>query len=331
MQCDKCNASISPSRKIVCNACNAKYHPSCTELKTMTNYKSVNNWVCEKCSDKKKNFSASNNRSIIKESNITSNFEFSGDLNLDSLKSILNNVIIKIEELSKTVKSVEKSIGFCSDQIDEFSVKLESAMKKISIMETKIENFEINNNKLSKEVKMLKSKINNQEQAMLSSNFEISNFPKTQNENINEIVKSVANILNCKIENNDIIESFRLKNKSNKEGIIIVRLNSKSIKDSIMNNIKLRVKNKSPLTAKEIYSKFNDTQIFINDQLTQYNKKLLWLSKELCKRYKFKYTWANNGGVFIRKQEGEQVFKILNIETLQQLDVNKCITTLWED
>jgi len=152
-------------------------------------------------------------------------------------------------------------------------------MNKMSIMEAKIETMELNNNKLNKELITLKKKLNSLEQATLIYNLEISNFPKTQNENINEIVKSVSNCLNCSLDNNDIIDSFRLKSNDNKVGNIIVRLNSNSTKNEIMKNIKLRWKNKNPLTAKQVYSNFNDAPIFINDQLTQYNKKLLWLAK----------------------------------------------------
>lgn len=61
------------------------------------------------------------------------------------------------------------------------------------------------------------------------------------------------------------------------------------------------------------------------------NLKLLWLAKEVSKKYGFKYSWANSGGVYyIRKHEGGQVYKISNFEILQQLDVNKIITALWE-
>lgn len=128
----------------------------------------------------------------------------------------------------------------------------------------------------------------------------------------------MAKILDCKLKKSDIIKSFKEKSNSNNEGNIIFSLNSKSIKDLIINKIKLCIKNKTLLTAEEIYLNFNDTQIYFNDRLTQYNKKLLWLAKELFKSYNFKSTRTNNGGVFIRKQEREKVYKILSIGTLQQ-------------
>lgn len=86
--------------------------------------------------------------------------EFNDDYNSHTMKSILRNVVVKIEELSKTMKSVEKSIDFCSNLIDQFSVKLESTSKQI-------ESLEINNKKLSKDVDMLKTKMNKQEQELL--------------------------------------------------------------------------------------------------------------------------------------------------------------------
>ncbi|KAL4121163.1 hypothetical protein QTP88_013728 [Uroleucon formosanum] len=193
------------------------------------------------------------------------------------------NIVTKIEKLTETVSSVEKSISFCPDQIENFSVKLESAINKMSIMEAKMEILELNNNKLNKEVITLKEKLNSLEQATLIYNLEISNFPKTQNENINGIVKSVSNCLNCSLNNNDIIDYFRLKSNDNKVGNIVVRLNSNSTKSEIMKNIKLRWKNRNPLTTKQVYSNFNDMPIFINNQLTQCNKKLLWLAKEVSK------------------------------------------------
>jgi hypothetical protein len=121
-------------------------------------------------------------------------------------------------------------------------------------METKMKTMEINNDKLNKKVNLLKEKLNTQEQAMLISNIEISNFLKTQNENIAEIIKSILNCLDCSLENNDIIDSFRVKNNNNKVENIIVCLNSNTKKNEIMKNIKLRSKNRTPLTAMHVYS-----------------------------------------------------------------------------
>jgi hypothetical protein len=59
-----------------------------------------------------------------------SGFDNSGNHTLDFFRSILMNVVTKIEKFTEIVKAVEKSISFYSNQIDDFSVKLESAIKK---------------------------------------------------------------------------------------------------------------------------------------------------------------------------------------------------------
>lgn len=144
------------------------------------------------------------------------------------------------------------------------------------------------------------------------------------------MISTVAQVLNCQLNSNDVIDYFRVTSRQNHDGKIVVKFNSKSIKDSLINNMKSRYKDKNPLMAKDIHTNFVNSKIFINDQLTQSNKKLLWLAKEVGKYYNHKYTWANLSGVFVRKQEGEKIFKIQNLEALQKIDVEKKILAVWK-
>lgn len=184
---------------------------------------------------------------------------------LVSVKTDLKLVIKRIESLSDNMKSIEKSITFCSDLIDEFGSKLECAIKKITEMENKMQVFELRCNKLEKELNVLKMAINNTEQLTLVNNIEISGIPKTPNENISEIVNTVARVLNCQLNSNDVINSFRGKSRQNSDGRIVVQFNSKSVKDSFINNMKYRYKDKNPLMTKDIHSSFINSKVFIND------------------------------------------------------------------
>lgn len=327
MSCGKCNVVISPAKSVVCITCETNYHPVCTKLKSLTNYKSVKDfWNCDVCLSKLKNVSTRNKKteiSLVDESDL--------NYDLDSVKTDFRNVLQKIEALSKNMVTIEESINFCSDSIDDFSSKLESAVKKISVMENKIEFYEQKCNKLEKEVNFLKGNICNAEQASMMNNIEISGVPKTANENVSEIIKIIAKVLNCEIKPSDILHSFRGKSYKNKDGNIFVQFSSKTVKDLLLNNIKLRHKNKNPLTGKHLHSSFKDSNIYINDQLTHYNKKLLWTAKEVAKNYNFKYTWANSGGIFIRKQINGQAFKISNLEILRKMDEEQKVKVLWEN
>eukprot|EP00102_Acyrthosiphon_pisum_P027764 XP_016664974.1 PREDICTED: uncharacterized protein LOC100568547 isoform X5 [Acyrthosiphon pisum] len=141
----------------------------------------------------------------------------------------------------------------------------------------------------------------------------------------------IAQINSDKTSNvHNFAEPQRVKSRQSQDGKIVVKFNSKSIKDSLITNMKSRYKNNNPLMAKDIHTNVGNSKVFINDQLTQNNKKLLWLAKEVVKYYNHKYTWANMSGVFIRKQDGGQIFKIQNLEALQKIDVEKKIVALWE-
>lgn len=66
----------------------------------------------------------------------------------------------------------------------------------------------------------------------------------------------------------------RPKSRQNNDERIVVQFNSKAVKDSLINSMKSRSKDKNPLMTKDIHSNFCNSKIFINDQLTQ-NKKTI--------------------------------------------------------
>eukprot|EP00102_Acyrthosiphon_pisum_P014634 XP_008184780.1 PREDICTED: RNA-directed DNA polymerase from mobile element jockey-like [Acyrthosiphon pisum] len=113
MSCGKCNTVISPAKSAVCITCDTNYHPVCTKLKTLTNYK-INKefWNCDLCLSKLKNISTRNKKtdiSYVDESNL--------NYDLDSVKTDFRNVLQKIEVLSKnmllwTAKEIAKNYNF---------------------------------------------------------------------------------------------------------------------------------------------------------------------------------------------------------------------------
>ena len=47
----------------------------------------------------------------------------------------------------------------------------------------------------------------------------------------------------------------------------------------------------------------NNKFIYINDQLTAYNRRLLWTAKTKAKECNWKFTWVRNGSICARKNE----------------------------
>ncbi|KAH9377925.1 hypothetical protein HPB48_013925 [Haemaphysalis longicornis] len=60
---------------------------------------------------------------------------------------------------------------------------------------------------------------------------------------------------------------------------------------------------RSRLRAKE-----PDMRFF--DNLTPWNKRLLWLARARAEEVGYRFAWQNNGHVLVRKDEGDKVIRI---------------------
>lgn len=82
---------------------------------------------------------------------------------------------------------------------------------------------------LEKEINSIKIILDNKEQTSLYQNIETTGITKTPNEDIPNIITSMANTLNINIINEDIADSYKLKPCKNTDGKIIAKFSSKAL------------------------------------------------------------------------------------------------------
>ncbi|KAL4090585.1 hypothetical protein QTP88_025389 [Uroleucon formosanum] len=193
MPCGICDKNISPQKKLVCSKCNYEFHVNCTSIKSMANLKDLGLddecWNCDTCFDK-----IHKNVTSRKKNNL-----FKADEDFTDLKSEIYNLTQNVKKLTDTVGSLKDSVSFCSSKIDDFSIELNKLIKnaseqggKINILENKILNSE-------NELFSFKTHSNSIEQQKLQSTCKIDRIPKTNNENLLEIISSISNKLNIKM------------------------------------------------------------------------------------------------------------------------------------
>lgn len=180
-------------------------------------------------------------------------------------------------------------------------------------------------------MELLKCNANMSEQSCLVNNIELSGIPYTVNESINNIVFVLGKQLNVEISDSDIIKAFRLKNTNDRQGKIIIHFCSKDIKDKLLSGIKTVYKSGNQLMAKHVHFSFPDTKIYIIDQLSVGNKKLFWLSKLSSKVYDFKYTWSNAYGVFTKKNDSSNSFRVNYVRKLIKIDIENKVVQLYNN
>lgn len=216
----------------------------------------------------------------------------------------------------KILKEIQQSQTYLSQKFDEFN-------KRTKLLEEE-------NKTLKKEVNSLKMRLtaveydhNALQNEIFKKHVYVSGVPLRQNESLEKIIIEIGALSNVKINNNDIVTCKRLParkvNSSHQQHPqISVEFNSTTIKEEMINNQKINgpiLQSQLKLTSTE-----SDRKIYINEYLSNLNKKLLYEAQKLKQKFNVKFIWAKNGNVFIRQSETTQTFRIRNIEHLTDME-----------
>lgn len=142
-------------------------------------------------------------------------------------------------------------------------------------------------------------KQNELEQRKLSNSIELVGL-RTKNQDIHSEVKKLLTSVD-----REIGESFKSciieAHHRNSTPIVTVEFVDEKYKAKLI--LKQNQSRKSGI-------KILGNEVYAREKLTDYNRKLQWLSKNVMKSTKFKYTWVQNGTVLMRKNEGTPIIAI---------------------
>ena len=150
-------------------------------------------------------------------------------------------------------------------------------------------------------------KVNELEQYDRRQNLIFEGVPQFQNENVTEIILSLASKLDVNLTANDIsiahrlpVKRPRLNSESNvtnrRHPGIIVRFISRQKRNEMYSN-RMQAKHISDFLVQ------GTNKLYVNENLTQRRKRLFWLAKQKVKELNYKFIWTSNGQIFIREDE----------------------------
>ncbi|CAI6363567.1 unnamed protein product [Macrosiphum euphorbiae] len=139
-------------------------------------------------------------------------------------------------------------------------------------------------------IQNLEIKINILEQNERASLVEISGVKNENNENVETIVNDIAGIGEVDISLFDIENVYRnLSNRNLEAPQTVVEFSSK------------KKKGKNSLGNGEKLNSKDQQYILPNENLTAYNRKLLWETRSKAKELLYRYIWTRNGRIFCKK------------------------------
>lgn len=214
------------------------------------------------------------------------------------------------KNIESEIKKFKKTVEFMSDQYDVLLKCIQEKDGKIKKLEEEVALLKLN----KAEKDDISYQISNLEQYQRNRNVEIFGIKEQPNEDYGDIVQKIAEELEIEVSAVDVDVAHRLRKiKTTKHHPIIVQFKSRQKRDLFLSKRYFVVLNNT-IPGTEIGKK-----IFINENLTAYNKELLYQAREKAKELNFRFTWFRFGKVYMRKDEQSRPIIIDRKEKLTRI------------
>ena len=165
-------------------------------------------------------------------------------------------------------------------------------------------------------------KMDELEQYDRRQNLEFQGVPQTEKEDVTQIILDLSEKLEVSLKKDDISIAHRLPQRQRpgrtrsssikRHPTIIIRFVSRLIRNQVYaNRYKAKYIKDFPVEGME--------KLYVNENLTQRRKKLLWQTKQAAKERDYDYFWTNNGQIYIRKDEESNKIHIKSETDLDNL------------
>lgn len=222
-------------------------------------------------------------------------------------------------ELRQDIRTLTESVKYCSDTCDGVN-EIQKDMKELKL---EIRRLVDKNLDLEKENKNLRDRLDELEQHHRLNNVEIKGLPVDCDEV--EIVKEIGKKLGEEIVDTDIDICHRVDIPHSKDRNVIVRFSRRSKRNAVLAKAK-----KMRLTTEALGFEGASKPVFLNEHLTQKNKRLLGAAIAKKKSVAWKYVWTSNGKVLARRGESTSILRISTMSDVERMNAQSPAASLSE-
>ena len=324
-----CKASVTPVHRpgLSCSTCSLYFHYKCVNLDKANYIDCLENttvsWSCQKCIKSKKSrrstiipASLPINSTSVTATPSTSSFTPTPSTS-KVVKSSGKTQIVQatatttsstnFEQLTANLREIreanQESFKQLKDLIDQLCKRIENLEKLREAVDT-----------LKQTSVELETKTSNNERKLLENSIEIQGIPHTSEPT--ETTLEIGIQINSPLSPTDIKKCYFKEVSTNnaKKLLLIVEFHSNSVKKNFVLRGKVHTRSQKKFSYQE-----EQVTIHINDQLSSYQKKLLFETKALAKTHKFEFVWISNGQILVRKSFGLQPHCIRSFDDLDNL------------
>lgn len=220
----------------------------------------------------------------------------------------MNDTIKELSEQNSKIISINKSMEETLDK----NIKLYEDLK------TSVQLMSKQHQESLSRIVYLEDQVEYMQRQQLSSRLEINNLPKSDKEDLYEVINKIHSSLNLNILKDDIVNVYRINNK-NKTVVVQYKLNR--IRNGILRTVKKynKMNLDKPYNANHVEASWKEEILYFSESLTTRSKGILFAAKKFKKSCNYKYCWSANGQIFLKKMEGSPAILIKSQEQLKSM------------
>ena len=228
--------------------------------------------------------------------------------NEENMKNLKKKYDEEINILRTEIIGPNASQSFLSAKCDDLQVKYEELRSASNKQSNELTILKSNSAELRQKTKTVK--IDEIDQYSRRLNLEFYGVPKVRDEDVPQIVVNLSKKLGVDIQKHDISTALRMPKsfrRNSNPPAIIARFMNRDVRNEIYKN-RITAKN----IAKEEFPVAGMSKLYVNENLTNARKKLLWMTKQKAKELKYSSTWTMNGKIYVRKNENSDSKLLMN-------------------
>lgn len=225
-----------------------------------------------------------------------------------TLQDVMTAIAGSKTDLKGSIQELTKSVEFLSNRFDEVEVDLKQMKSDNLKKQKRIDELEVKTDYLYNTLEKCRNDLEDQIQYSRNRNIVIYGVEFQLNEDVHNIVSSIAKKLN-------LPEDFDVMHRNSSKKGIIVQFRHRQARDEWI------AKRVTKLSCKDVLRDGSNTKIFINEHLSPYYQDLLKQAKAFAEQFKFQFCWFRYGKVLLRRNDDvrSKVISIRHHEDLNKL------------
>ncbi|KAF6209231.1 hypothetical protein GE061_014976 [Apolygus lucorum] len=283
--CGVCNSGFAHNAyRVTCGGCSKVFHIKCVCISKedyLLRVKQKTPFLCDICNKAKRK------SQLAATSDSDKHFVLLELVEQIKLEVSHSNQMIRaeIDKHSQDLKEFKEQFDKYSDNMNENNNKLDTLGASLSSLGAKVDEIFDTQKGFDKRICELHELINDIDQQARENVLEISGFPASENDDIFEIIRKISDAVEFPIAEN-MITAWKKKTLSTRDvGFLLGEA----------------------------------TRIYVNNSLTQHNRKLLNSCKEFKKNRNFKFLWNRNGRIFLKKDEASAAIHVKSADALRSI------------